>query len=120
MNRHEKDEIRRLPSRYRPVGAWGYFGYDILFSIPVIGWICLLVFALSGSNINRRSYARKYFCGFILAVIIFVIALIIILVAGGAFKGGFSLAGIVDTVKQFIAGIVEKIKGAIPSGCLYL
>lgn len=67
MTRREKDEIERLPGKYRPIGAWGYFGYTILFSLPIIGQLCLLIFALSGSNINRRSFARMYFCGFFLA-----------------------------------------------------
>ena len=29
-----------LPSQYRPIGAWGYFGYSLLFSIPLVGFIC--------------------------------------------------------------------------------
>lgn len=118
MNRREKDEIDRLPEKYRPIGAWGYFGYTILFSLPIIGQICLLIFALSGSNINRRSFARMYFCGFFLALIIVVIALIIILVMSGAFKGGFDMNNIMTALRDFFAGIVEKIKGLIPSGCL--
>ena len=70
MKQHEKDEIKQLPSKYKPIGAWGYFGLNILFAIPVVGLICLIIFACSGSNINRRSYARSFFCGLILAVIL--------------------------------------------------
>ncbi|MCH5152667.1 MAG: hypothetical protein J1F68_01730 [Clostridiales bacterium] len=70
MTKYEKDEIRQLPNKYKPIGAWGYFGYNILFSIPVIGLICLIVFACSNSNINRRSYARSFFCVLILALIV--------------------------------------------------
>ena len=47
-----------VPSQYRPIGAWGYFGYQILFSIPIVGFILLIVFALSDENINRRNFAR--------------------------------------------------------------
>lgn len=120
MNRYEKDEIETLPAKYRPIGAWGYFGYTILFTIPIIGQICLLIFALSGSNINRRSFARSYFCGFILALIAIVIILVIVLVTSGALKGGFNFANIVDAVKQFFIGIVEKIKELIPAKELFL
>lgn len=70
MNRYEKDEIQRLPAKYRPMGAWSYFGYQILFALPVIGWIALLVCALSSSNIVRRSFARSYFCVLIIGLII--------------------------------------------------
>ncbi len=76
---YEKDEILSLPDKYSPLGAWAYFAYSILFTIPVIGFICLVVFALGGDNINRRNFARSYFCGFILAIIL--IAFMIVLVA---------------------------------------
>ena len=82
MNNQERDEIERLPYKYRPLGAWGYFGYQLLFSIPLVGFICLIIFALSDSNINRRSFARSYFCITIIVAVIFVIVLIAV--------GGFS------------------------------
>ena len=62
-----------VPPEFRPLGAWAYFGLSLLFSIPVIGWIFLIVFALSDANINRRNYARSYF-------IVFIIMLVLVLV----------------------------------------
>lgn len=59
--------------QFKPISAWGYVGYTILFCIPVIGWIFWLVCAFSSKNINRRSYARSFFCHFLLYVIIFVV-----------------------------------------------
>lgn len=79
MNRQEKEEIERLPYKYRPLGAWAYFGYTILFNIPLAGFIVLIIFALSSDNINRRSFARSYFCGFIIVAVIVVIILIVAL-----------------------------------------
>ena len=93
MNRYEKDEIQRLPAKYRPMGAWSYFGYQILFALPVIGWIALLVCALSSSNIVRRSFARSYFCVLIIGIIIAVIAVILIVTVGGGFDA------ILDAIK---------------------
>ena len=60
-----------------PLGAWGYVGYSLLFSIPIVGFICLLVFSFNDSNLNRRSYARSYWCALLLAFII-AIALVVI------------------------------------------
>lgn len=60
-----------------PIGAWGYFGYSILFNIPIIGFIIALTFALSSTgNINRRNYARSYFCS--IAVIAIIVLFLII------------------------------------------
>ena len=58
------------PERFRPLSPWAYFGYTILFSIPVVGLICLIVFSLSDTNINRRNFARSYFCALVLLLIV--------------------------------------------------
>ncbi len=76
MNNYEKDEIYNLPSKYRPLGAWSYFGYQLLFMIPLVGIICLIVFSLSDANINRRSFARSYFCVYIIVAILLVVIIL--------------------------------------------
>ena len=58
-----------------PISPWGYFWYNILFSIPVIGFIFLVVFALKADNVNLKNYARSFFCGLIISIIIIVILL---------------------------------------------
>lgn len=74
-----------IPESYRPISAWGYFGYNLLFSIPILGFILLIVFACGGTaNINLKNYARSFFCTFAIALIIAVIAAIIITVTGVA------------------------------------
>lgn len=70
MTRQQKKEIQQMPRKYRPLTAWGYFFYQILFSIPLIGLIFLLVFSFDSSNIVRRSFARSYFCFLIVILII--------------------------------------------------
>ena len=72
-----------IPPEYRPISMWGYFGYQILFAIPVIGWIMLLVFALGGtSNINVRNFARSYFCILIILVVIIINAGVLGVIVG--------------------------------------
>lgn len=63
-----------IPEEYRPISMWGYFGYELLFSIPCIGFILLIVFALGGTkNVNLRNFARSYFCFLIIVVVLFLI-----------------------------------------------
>ena len=61
------------PERFRPLSPWAYFGYSLLFSIPVIGLVCLIVFALNDTNINRRSFARSFFCALVIVLILAVV-----------------------------------------------
>ncbi|MGN0642222.1 MAG: hypothetical protein ACI4JJ_03675 [Huintestinicola sp.] len=65
-----------LPMQYKPLSPWAYFGYTILFSIPVVGLILLIVFSFSNDNINKRNFARSYFC-------VYALALILCLIFGG-------------------------------------
>lgn len=69
----------QIPEEYKPITMWGYFGYEILFSIPLIGFMLLLVFAFGGTrNKNLKNFARSYFCFYILvAVLIFLFVLIV-------------------------------------------
>ena len=97
MKQYEKEEIKQLPDKYKPLGAWRYFGYNILFSIPIVGIICLIVFACSGRNVNRRSYARSFFCVFIIIGI--VIAIVAIM---GASSGLF--AQIQEMIQELMQG----------------
>lgn len=74
------------PEEYRPISMWGYFGYEILFSIPIVGLICLIVFSITARNQNLKNFARSYFCFLIIAVI-----LIGILAATGAIGALFDM-----------------------------
>ena len=86
-------DINNIPEKYRPISMWGYFGLEILFSIPVVGTIILIVFALGGTkNINKRNYARSYFCFLVIMVIIMAILVATGLVAQviDMFRGMYS------------------------------
>ena len=60
-----------IPDEYRPIGMWGYFGYEILFAIPVIGWIFCIGFAFMAKNRNLRNFSRSQFCWLIIYIIVF-------------------------------------------------
>ena len=72
----------QLPQEYRPISMWGYFGYEILFSIPVIGFICLIVFALGAKNVNKKNFARSYFCYTIICLVVFIVVFAIAMLTG--------------------------------------
>ena len=71
-----------IPEEYRPISMWGYFGYEILFSIPIVGFICLIVFALGAKNVNKKNFARSYFCYTIICFVVFMVVLAIVLATG--------------------------------------
>ena len=76
------DPAASLPPQYRPLSAWAYFGYTLLFTIPLVGFILLIVYSFDESNINRRNYARSYWCALLVAIILAVVVLVIMLLFG--------------------------------------
>ena len=73
------------PEQFRPLSPWAYFGYTILFGLPLIGFIFLIIYSFDDSRINRRNFARSYFC-----VLLIVIILIALLFATGVLAKLFS------------------------------
>lgn len=74
----------RIPEQYKPLSPWAYVGYNLLFMIPLVGLIMLFVFAFSDKNINRRNYARSFFCAFLIGFIISVLTIILMVALGVA------------------------------------
>lgn len=69
--------LKNIPSEYKPLSMWAYFGYEILFSIPVFGWIILVANALSAKNKNLKNFTRSYFCLTIISIAITILGFII-------------------------------------------
>lgn len=75
---YQQFNANMLPPEYRPVSIGQFFGYTLLFSVPLIGFIMLLVTAFgSGNSISLKNYAKSmliwYVIGIALSVIICVI-----------------------------------------------
>lgn len=56
--------------RYAPVSTGAFFGYKILYGIPVIGWILCLVFSFTQKNVNKRNFARATLIGLIISLVL--------------------------------------------------
>ena len=63
----------QIPEEYKPISMWGYIGYELLFSIPFIGFILIIVMAFAPANKNVKNFARSYLCIFVIAIIIGII-----------------------------------------------
>lgn len=95
MNKEERLETKELPAKYRPMGAWGYFWFTILYAIPLIGWICMVVTAIMSRNVARRSFARSA----IIAYVLIFIALLAFVIVGASMGG-------VDVLWNTIVGLI--------------
>ena len=65
------------------IGAWHYVGREILYSIPVIGWIFLLVHCFISEKENRMHFARHYFARLLLVLVILLIAALVLYLTVG-------------------------------------
>ena len=71
-----------IPPQYRVMSGWAYYGLKLLFAVPVIGFVFLMVFTFSRGNLNRRSFARSYWCELLIAVIVLLVVVLILLLTG--------------------------------------
>ncbi len=72
------------PPENAPLSPWAYFGLKILFAIPIVGFIFLIIFSCKSDNINRRNFARSYWCDLIIYAVILLIYVIIFAIVGGS------------------------------------
>lgn len=72
----------KLPAQYKPLGAWAYFGLQLLFSVPVVGFVFLIVFSFNGSNINRRNFARSYWCKLVIGLVVLLLVILLLSATG--------------------------------------
>ena len=73
-----------IPEKNRPLSPWAYFGLQLLFAVPVVGFIFLIVFSCNGSNINRRNFARSYWCSLIVAAIVIAVIAVLAVITGAS------------------------------------
>ena len=83
---------------YDKVSAWGFFWYKILFAIPVAGFIALIIISFAARNLTLRSFARSYFCGLLLCLILIGIILLIGLISGST----VALTDFINNLKDLI------------------
>ena len=72
-----------LPEQYRPLSPWAYWGLQILYAVPIVGFIFMIIFSFKKSNINRRNFTRSYFCTLFLVLIVAVTMLVIVVLTRG-------------------------------------
>lgn len=87
------------------IGAWHYVLLDILYAIPLIGFIALLVHSFSQNNENRRHYARSYFAKFLLAIIIFIILFVVLYLTVGETELNRILNDFPRAWEEFVQGL---------------
>ena len=78
--RKKKVTADQIPEEYQPLSPWAYFGLQILFAVPIVGFIFLIIYSINGSNLNRRNFARSYWCSLILVGAVLLVVLIFALI----------------------------------------
>ena len=73
------------PPVQKLMGPWAYVGWQLLFSIPLVGFILLIVFSFDNDNLNLRNFARSYWCAMLLGVILFILFIVAMLIIGTSF-----------------------------------
>lgn len=71
-----------IPEEYMPMSPWAYFGLKILYSLPIVGFVFLIIHSCKRSNLNRRNFARSYWCDYIIFGAIAIVTIILAAILG--------------------------------------
>ena len=77
----------KVPDQYKPLSAWTYVALELLFIVPIVGFISWIIFCFNDSNLNRRAFARHFFCWFIIGAALCSIAALLALIFTGSIEG---------------------------------
>lgn len=61
------------PNMAPVMSVWSYLGLFLLSSIPIVGIIMLIVFAIGSNNRNKTNYCRAILLGQVIMVLIIVL-----------------------------------------------
>lgn len=75
-----------VPPEYTPISPWAYFWLSVLYTIPILGFIFLIIHSANGSNLNRRNFARMHWIPIIISVIATLVYVIVILIIAAVAK----------------------------------
>ena len=79
----EQFDEQNIPEAYKPISAWGFVGWALLFNLPLAGWIIVIVFACGVSpKKNLTNYARSYLLMWLLVLIITLVIWLVTLAIG--------------------------------------
>ena len=70
--------------RFNPLSAWAYAGYLLLYTLVPFGWIAAIIHATNQENINRRNFARGFWCVVLISTAISVVIAIIAAILGAS------------------------------------
>ena len=92
---------------FKPISSWGYVGYSLLWSIPVIGWIFWLCAAIGAKNRNVRNYARSYICAVLIMLAISAVAVAVAVILDACDVVTFE--EVMDYLKKYINQVEAKL-----------
>ena len=77
-----------LPDNLKPLSPWKYFLWTLLYTVPLIGFIFLIINSFTDKNVNLRNFTRSYWIAILFAIVISVV-LIATVVSFGFSSGAF-------------------------------
>ncbi|NLW89738.1 MAG: zinc ribbon domain-containing protein [Clostridiaceae bacterium] len=99
--------VSSVPKELKPFTTAGAFWYMFLLSVPIIGFIAMLIFAFASKNVNRKSVARAVLIALIIGIIISI---------GVSVSTYFIFRDTIEEIAEYVQDNVEFDDGVIRIG----
>lgn len=84
--------VKPKGGKYGVVGTGAFFGLQLLFALPLIGWIACIIMAFAPKNENIRHYARANLIWFIVGIVLCVLLFVVFWLLSGQMLDYFNQA----------------------------
>ena len=93
--------IDQCPKEYKPLGTSTYFWLSVLYSIPLLGFIFVLILSAVPRNRNLKNFTRAILVFYLIAIIIALITgIVIMFLMPDPVRGDF-LGGVTKIAQSF-------------------
>lgn len=93
--------IDQCPKEYKPLGTSAYFWLSVLYSIPLLGFIFVLILSAVPRNRNLKNFTRAILVFYLIAIIIALITgIVIMFLMPDPVRGDF-LGGVTKIAQSF-------------------
>ncbi len=89
-----KASVQAEPTgKYAVASTSSFFWFSLLYSLPIIGFICSIIFSFASKNYNSRNYARSILVWYLVGVI--AVLLVVLLLIALSLIFGVTLADLI-------------------------
>lgn len=104
-NNSPAQTVVKAQTQTEPTGRYGvtktsaFFWLTLLFSLPIVGFICSIVFNFTAKKLSTRHFSRAIMLWYIVGIVASILSVILLFVLGAVL--GFGIMDLIDEIMYY-------------------